>query len=382
MYKGQRTAVIIAAAGKGTRMGSDVPKQYMNVGGMPMVARTFAAFAGCPYVDSIIVVTEQEMTAECDRLIRSWITGRQAEKFAGTVAGGAERQKSVSNALEVLCSRYPDTEIVLIHDAARPYVTEKIIEDTIAAVWEKDAAVVCVPVKDTIRTAETTLDRNTLMAVQTPQGFRKDLIVEAHRKAEEEGFTGTDDAGLVERTGTIPAIVEGSYGNIKITTAEDLPCEYRIGTGFDVHRFEEGRKCILGGVDIPHEKGLAGHSDADVLTHAVMDAVLGAAGKGDIGKLFPDTDDAFLGADSIGLLEHVGHIIRADGYSIVNIDCTVICERPRISEYTEEMKVRMSAALHTDAGRISVKGTTTEKLGFTGRKEGIAAQATALLAKK
>ena len=217
------------------------------------------------------------------------------------------------------------------------------------------------------------------MIVQTPQGFRFDLLMNAYEKAYADGYYGTDDASLVERIGVHPALVEGSYANIKLTTREDLPSVTRIGKGFDVHRLVEERKCIIGGVDIPNKKGLLGHSDADVLTHAIMDALLGAAALGDIGRIFPDSDEQFKDADSIKMLEQVGYMIREKGYGISNIDATVICERPKISPYVEEMIENIAKALKIDSDRINIKGTTTEKLGFTGRKEGIAAEAVCIL---
>lgn len=378
MYKGRRIGAIIAAAGSGSRMGGDKPKQFLNVDGIPVIAKTYRAFADCDMIDVIYVVTGEDMMQQCKNHMVPYLDTKQLKKFGGIVSGGKERQDSVYNAL-IAVKEQGGVDYVLIHDAARPFVTGKIIETTVKAAESRDAAIVCVRPKDTIRTVDETLDRRSLMIVQTPQGFRFDLLMNAYEKAYADGYYGTDDASLVERIGVHPALVEGSYANIKLTTREDLPSVTRIGKGFDVHRLVEERKCIIGGVDIPNKKGLLGHSDADVLTHAIMDALLGAAALGDIGRIFPDSDEQFKDADSIKMLEQVGYMIREKGYGISNIDATVICERPKISPYVEEMIENIAKALKIDSDRINIKGTTTEKLGFTGRKEGIAAEAVCIL---
>lgn len=378
MYKGRRIGAIIAAAGSSSRMGGDKPKQFLNVDGIPVIAKTYRAFADCDMIDVIYVVTGEDMMQQCKNHMVPYLDTKQLKKFGGIVSGGKERQDSVYNAL-IAVKEQGGVDYVLIHDAARPFVTGKIIETTVKAAESRDAAIVCVRPKDTIRTVDETLDRRSLMIVQTPQGFRFDLLMNAYEKAYADGYYGTDDASLVERRGVHPALVEGSYANIKLTTREDLPSVTRIGKGFDVHRLVEERKCIIGGVDIPNKKGLLGHSDADVLTHAIMDALLGAAALGDIGRIFPDSDEQFKDADSIKMLEQVGYMIREKGYGISNIDATVICERPKISPYVEEMIENIAKALKIDSDRINIKGTTTEKLGFTGRKEGIAAEAVCIL---
>ena len=379
MYNGKKIGVIIAAAGKGSRMGMDMPKQFMNIGAKPVIVKTYEAFADCELIDNIYVVTNEEYMKYCKDLMVPYLSEKQLKKFTGIVSGGRERQDSIYRALKAIDRQKVNMDYVLIHDAARPYITRKIIEDTVCQTVLHDAAVVCVKPKDTIRTNDKTLDRNRLLAVQTPQGFKMDILKRAYDRAYEDNFYGTDDASIVERMVIHPAIVEGSYANIKITTKEDLPVETRIGQGFDVHKLVEGRKCILGGVDIPHRFGLLGHSDADVLLHAIMDALLGAASMGDIGRHFPDTDDAYKGASSLDLLEHVGYLIRDKGYCIGNIDATVICQKPKILPYVEEMIENISKRLKIDYDKINIKGTTTEKLGFTGRKEGIAAQAVCIL---
>ena len=270
--------------------------------------------------------------------------------------------------------------IVLIHDGVRPYVEMEHVIAVARAAVKSRAAVLAVPAKETVRhITEGTLDRSKLYNVQTPQGFRLGELLKAYKSAFEDGFYGTDDAGLMERMGIMPEIVLGSPENVKITTPGDLRQNMKIGTGFDVHSFSENRKLILGGVEIPYEKGLLGHSDADVLTHALMDALLGALALGDIGKHFPDTDDRYKGADSIKLLEHVTELVKSKGYSLGNCDITVICQRPKLAGYIDAMRMRLANAMGAPVDSVSIKATTTEKLGFTGRGEGIAAEAVCIL---
>lgn len=393
MLDNKKVVAIIPAAGKGSRMGSDIPKQFMMIDGMPMIAKTFKVFAACEIIDEILVVTGSEQIEQCKEALEKNLSEQHLKKLVAITEGGSERQESVFKALKFFKENFfasvqstkPDDKlpyIVLIHDGARPYVTADIIENTVRMADKTGGAVVCVKTKDTIRTAKETLDRDKLMAVQTPQGFKFDLIYRAHEAAVKENFSGTDDAGLYERMGYKLSFVEGSYENIKITTPEDLPMDMRIGNGFDVHRLVEGRKCIIGGVDIPYEKGLLGHSDADVLAHAITDAILGAANLGDIGKLFPDTDPAYEGADSLILMSKVAKLMEEKGYQIGNLDAVVMCERPKIGPHREQMAENIAKALNTQVDRISIKATTTEKLGFTGRGEGIAAQAVVLLQRK
>lgn len=379
MYRGNSISVIIAAAGKGTRFGGDIPKQYLDLGGVPVLARTIKVFSDMDEIDHIFIVANEEYTGLCSEI--AGLCG--TDKVADIVKGGGERQDSVLNALKAIEQTCPDTDCVLVHDGARPFVTSQVILDVIKSTVEKGAAVACVPMKDSIRktvgetgrVTSVSVDRSLYFSVQTPQGFRKEYLRKAYDRAQREGFYGTDDASLVERAGYTVTPVKGEYSNIKITTKEDLPMENRVGTGFDVHAFAEDRKLILGGVDIPYEKGLAGHSDADVLTHALMDALLGAAALGDIGKHFPDTDDQYKGISSMVLLAKVGQLLKENSYSIVNADITVMAQAPRISGYTEEMRQNIADALKLEKSRINIKGTTTERLGFVGRKEGIAAEA-------
>ena len=369
--------VIIGAAGSGKRMGASIPKQFLKQNGKTILEQTVGRFAGCDFVKNIVIVTGEDYLTECENLCK----GLVPEGRLHVIAGGKERQDSVYNAMLFLEKQGANADdIVLVHDGVRPYVSRDVIFAVAKEASETGAAITAVLPKDTIRHLEEgTLERSRLCCVQTPQGFRFGLLKEAFEKAMAEGFYGTDDASLVERLGHAVAIVPGEYSNIKITTPEDLTMEMRIGTGYDVHKLVEERDLILGGVNIPYEKGLLGHSDADVLTHALMDALLGAAALGDIGKLFPDNDDSFKGISSIELLKRVKSALDDKGYSLGNADVTVICQKPKLAGYIDEMRKNIAQALDTDVDRISIKATTTEKLGFTGRGEGIAAEAVCIL---
>lgn len=389
MYNDKKITVIIAAAGSGKRMGGGIPKQYLSIGGMPILIKTVKAFETNAFIDTILVVTNVEyMNFFKDELTKFGIEN------VDVVAGGDQRQDSVYNGLKAMPK---DTDYVIIHDGARPFVSKEIIADTLGAVLNKNAVVVAVPIKDTITRQVLSkkkpfaceksfagleyFDRNSMFAVQTPQAFEKKLIMKAYKSAYKDGFYGTDEGMLVERLGHSVHIVNGAYLNIKITTKEDLPMENRIGSGYDVHRLTEGRKLILGGINIPFEKGLLGHSDADVLVHAIMDALLGAAALGDIGEHFPEDKDEFKDISSMVLLKRVHRILLSEGYNISNIDATIICQRPKISPYIGDMIANIGEVLGIAENRISIKATTTEKLGFTGREEGIAAEAVCLLNK-
>ncbi|MBQ9061126.1 MAG: 2-C-methyl-D-erythritol 2,4-cyclodiphosphate synthase [Firmicutes bacterium] len=379
MYHGKRVAVIIAAGGQGTRLGAPVPKQYLKIGGKPVIIKAMKVFDDMEAVDHIFVVAGEDYVDYCADLI----SRHGFEKMESVVAGGNLRQDSVYNALQEMNRRKPGVEYVLIHDAARPFISEEVVLNVLQATEERGAAVACVAMTSSVRRVESgtekseSVDRSEYYSVQTPQGFRKSLLIDAYEKAYDDSFVGTDDAAVVEHAGGQIAIVDGEYQNIKITTKEDLPMENRVGTGFDVHVLTEGRKLILGGVDIPFEKGLDGHSDADVLTHAVMDALLGAAGLGDIGLHFPDTDPAYKGVSSLQLLQNVKEKLEGAFYEIGNIDVTLIAQRPKIRPYVDQMRMNLAEVLQIDVSRINIKGTTTEKLGFTGREEGIACEAVA-----
>lgn len=369
MYKGSKVTFILVAAGKGKRFGGEIPKQFMKLGNSTVLETALDKIIRNVYTDEVIIVTSgeyldyvREITKDC-------------EKVTAVIPGGAERQDSVYEGIKV-----SDEGLILIHDAARPFVTDPVINGVVEAAWDKGAAVPVVNLKDSIRSAEGNLDRSKLFLIQTPQGFRREVIASAYEKAMAEGFYGTDDGGIAEHAGYPVTMTEGDYENIKITTREDLPgMDLRIGSGFDVHKLIEGRKCILMGVEIPYEKGLLGHSDADVALHSLMDAMLGAAGMGDIGRLFPDNDPAYEGISSVKLLEEVRDRIYSDGFRVGNLDVTIICQKPKVSPYIGEMTDKLAEILNMDKKSINIKGTTTEKLGFTGRGEGIAAQAVCTL---
>lgn len=379
MYNNKKAAVVIAAAGLGKRMGSGIPKQYLKIGGEPILLKAIRAFCRNEYIDYIFVVTNKDYIDQCMQMKEDY----QLDKVISVVEGGRERQDSVYRALQEVNRRRPGVEYVLVHDGARPFVSQDTIDFVIQATAGVGAAIACVPVKNSIRQGEGTdshnIERENLYSVQTPQGFKKSILMEAYEQAFSDGYYGTDDASLVERIGQPVELVAGQYDNIKITTKEDMPMESRVGTGFDVHQLTEGRKLILGGVEIPFEKGLLGHSDADVLIHALMDALLGAAALGDIGGHFPDSDPAYKDISSMKLLEEVKKCIDEEFYRISNVDITVMAQRPKLKSHIDDMRNNIAKVLEIDIGRVNIKGTTTEKLGFVGREEGIAAQAVCLL---
>ncbi|MBQ9931563.1 MAG: 2-C-methyl-D-erythritol 4-phosphate cytidylyltransferase [Firmicutes bacterium] len=392
MYQGKKVSVIIAAAGSGSRMGGGISKQYIEVRGIPVLARALGAFDRHPLVDEILVVMKREDLEVCRRDIVEKYGFRKVRKV---IAGGKERQESVFIAL----SELSDEGYILVHDGARPFVSQDLITRIIEGAAEHGAAIPGVPLRETIKRAEDgwlaeTLDRDTLFAVRTPQGFEAKMLKKAHDQAREEGFTGTDDGALLERIGGRSRLILCEQDNIKITTAEDLPLAgsiadrldgpalekppsppWRVGTGFDAHRLVPDRKLILGGVEIPYELGLLGHSDADVLLHAVMDALLGACALGDIGKHFPDKDPKYAGISSLLLLGYTREIMEEHGFFPGNVDVTLIGQKPKIAPYAPEMKKNIAKVLQIDENLVNVKATTTEKMGFCGREEGLAAEA-------
>jgi 2-C-methyl-D-erythritol 4-phosphate cytidylyltransferase / 2-C-methyl-D-erythritol 2,4-cyclodiphosphate synthase len=382
MYKNKKIGLIIAAAGLGKRFGGNVPKLFLKTGNNLIIQTTVEACAACGFFDFIYVVTHTDYVVECRNVLSPTVT---------VLEGGQERQDSVARGLSALMADHPETDYILIHDGARPYVTTGIIQSTLEHAIRTGAAAAAVPVKDTIKILGedgiATPDRNLIFAAQTPQGFEAKLIMKAYELAASQGFTGTDDAQLVERMGHRVTLAEGAYTNIKITTPEDLPepisndifKKCRAGTGFDVHALVDGRPLILAGVTIPFEKGLLGHSDADVLTHAIMDALLGAAGLGDIGQHFPDTDVAYKGISSIFLLKKVVALLEEKGLMLANLDATIIAERPKMAPFHDAMIISLADAMGCDAEKINIKATTTEKLGIPGREEGIAAEAICIL---
>lgn len=379
MNNKKKTAVIIAAAGTGKRMGSSIPKQYLKIGGEPILLKSIRAFCDNKEIDWIVVVTNGDYIQACLEMKDRY----GLDKIQAVIEGGEERQDSVYRAIVEIDRLCPEIEYVLVHDGARPFVRQETINAVLEAAEEKGAAVACVPVKDSIRQEKdgesANLPRQRLYAVQTPQGFQKEILRKAYEQAFADGYYGTDDATLAERIGQSVALVRGTYDNIKITTREDMPMESRVGTGFDVHQLKEGMPLVLGGVKIPFEKGLLGHSDADVLVHALMDALLGAAALGDIGRHFPDTDPQYRGISSMELLRRVKGMLDKNGWRVGNVDITLMAQRPKIKSLIGDMTDNLSKTLDLETCRINIKGTTTERLGFVGREEGIAAQAVCLL---
>lgn len=370
---------LVVAAGRGQRFGGGTPKQYRELAGVPIVRRAVAAFVSHPAVDAVLPVIHAD-----DRVLFARATA--GLDLLAPVTGGASRQESVRLGLESLEARAP--ERVLIHDAARPCVDAATIARTVAALDANPGAVPAVAVRDTLKRGSdgrvaATVSREGLWRAQTPQGFRFAEILAAHRRL--QGRELTDDAAVAEAAGLAVAIVEGAESNVKITTEDDLGRaeallgggETRTGFGFDVHRFGPGDHVMLGGVRVPFSRGLVGHSDADVVLHALTDAVLGAIGAGDIGGHFPPSEPQWRGAASEVFLRHAAALVAAAGGAVVNVDVAVICERPRIAPHRAAMIACIATILAIEPGRVSVKGTTTEGLGFTGRAEGIAAQAVA-----
>ncbi|MBN8979454.1 MAG: bifunctional 2-C-methyl-D-erythritol 4-phosphate cytidylyltransferase/2-C-methyl-D-erythritol 2,4-cyclodiphosphate synthase [Rhizobiales bacterium] len=379
-----RTAVIIVAAGRGLRAGPGGPKQYRTLGGRSVISRAMAAFCDHPQIAAVQPVVNPD-----DITIFNQAVGNI--RALAPVNGGATRQASVRAGLEALVATAPD--IVLIHDAARPFANDALIARAIEAATKTGAAVPVIPVTDTIKQVDAgghvdaTPERAKLRIAQTPQAFRYDVILEAHRRAAREGRDDfTDDAALAEWAGLTVATFEGDPANMKLTTPEDFAREearlgaalgdIRTGTGYDVHAFGDGDHLMLCGVRVPHNRGFLAHSDGDVGLHALVDAILGALADGDIGSHFPPSDPQWKGAASRIFVEHAAGIVRAKGGRIANADITLICEAPKIGPHREKMVEALSAMLGIAAARISVKATTNEKLGFIGRSEGIAAIAT------
>jgi 2-C-methyl-D-erythritol 4-phosphate cytidylyltransferase / 2-C-methyl-D-erythritol 2,4-cyclodiphosphate synthase len=374
---------LVVAAGRGNRFGGAVPKQYLSLGGSMVLHHAVAAFADHPRVAEVLVAIRPEDRPLFDRAVAGL-------RVLPPVAGGASRQESVRLGLEVLADHRP--ERVLIHDGARPFPDAGLIDRIIDALDRAPAAIPCLPLRDTVKRAagesiRGTVDRADLWRAQTPQGFHFASILAAHRAA--AGHDLTDDSAVAEVAGLLPLLVEGSENNIKVTTQDDLAAaervlaarrgEVRVGQGFDVHAFGPGDKVMLCGIEIPHGAGLVGHSDGDVGLHALTDAILGAISAGDIGLHFPPSEPQWRGAASERFLRHAAGFVAARGGTVVHVDVTIICERPRIGPYRAAMIERIAAVLGIGDDRVSVKATTTDRLGFTGRGEGIAAQAVATL---
>lgn len=390
-----RVAAIIAAGGMGTRIGGAVPKQFLDLGdGTIMLRRSIEAIAACAAVDEIVVALPQGLPGGWDATVPT------VQKPITFVEGGPRRQDSVANAL----ARVSDSaEVIVIHDAARPFATPDLVERAVKAAQEHGAAIAAVAVTDTVkqtsgkgkdqRVIRATLPRETIFLAQTPQAFRRDVLTDAMAAAADASVT--DEAMLVERAGYRVHIVDGDPRNIKVTTTDDLAAartyvkeqgvsaatSTRIGTGYDLHRLVPDRPLILSGVRIPFERGLQGHSDADIVCHAVTDAVLGAACLGDIGRLFPDTLPEWKAADSVQMLRRAMDVVRKAGYTVANVDVTVLAERPKLLPYLGEMRANLARALGIDASAVSIKGKTNEGVGAVGRGEAMVCHAVALLNK-
>lgn len=381
---------IIVAAGKGARMGLGCNKVLCPLLGVPVLVRTLRAFLGCGEIGRVGVVVAAADVAQAESQLKAYgLLGR----VAFVTQGGEDRQASVLCGLEKAVG-----DIVLIHDGARPFVTQDVIVRTIRSAQRLGSGVAAVALKDTVKRADedgrvlVTPPRAQLRAVQTPQAFKRSDICGAHAWARAQGLRATDDAALLEAMGKAVYLVEGDMENIKLTTPEDMqvaeailrrrgeaPLAVRIGQGYDVHRLVEGRRLILCGVEVPYERGLLGHSDADVAVHALMDALLGAAALGDIGRHFPDTDPVYAGADSIALLRSVVGLLGQKGYRIGNVDVTIIAQQPRLKDFIPAMRARVAQALGLEVENVNVKATTTERLGFEGEGLGISAHAVATI---
>ena len=366
---------ILLAAGSASRMGEN--KMFMRIGGKSVIERAMSAIAESKCIDEVIVVCRQEDDARVTQAAQLCL-----DMPFRTVRGGEQRQDSVSNALAAIES----AQVVLVHDGARCFVQPEVVAQCVSKAAETGAAAAGVRTTDTIKQVENdmiqmTLDRNTLVNIQTPQAFSFELLKKAHRQADADSFVGTDECSLVERMGIPISFVEADAHNIKVTTPEDIAIgrhivgeKIRVGSGYDVHRLVKGRRLILGGETIAYAKGLMGHSDADVLLHAIMDAMFGAAANRDIGHHFPGIQE-FKDASSLNLLARTVDIIESDGFSVSGIDATVVMERPRLSPYIDNMRSNIARTVGIDIGCVSVKATTTEGLGFEGKGKGVSASA-------
>lgn len=377
---------VVVAAGRGVRMGAAVNKVLLPLCGEPVIRHAVRAFCEADEIDGVVVVASADETEQ----MRAALCG--LEKVCAIVPGGSTRQESVKNGLDALPK---EARIALVHDGARPLISRELIARCIRQTEDCGSAVVCTPVTDTVKVEKDgcvvrTLDRSQLRAVQTPQCFFAGELKAAYEAAARDGVSVTDDASVMEHAGHSVHLLESSEVNFKLTTPEDLRRAEdiigerkfmqrlpRTGFGYDVHKLVSGRRLILCGKEIPWEKGLDGHSDADVAVHALMDALLGAACLGDIGRLYPDNDPAFEGADSMKLLADVLRRVKDAGYAIVHADVTIVAQKPKLMPYMDEMRRNLENAM--PGAQVNVKATTTERLGFEGRGEGISAQAVATI---
>jgi 2-C-methyl-D-erythritol 4-phosphate cytidylyltransferase/2-C-methyl-D-erythritol 2,4-cyclodiphosphate synthase len=397
-------SAIIAAGGRGQRFGAAEPKQLLKVGGRPVLERSVSAFLAHPTVDEVVIALPQELVDDPPAYLRA------AAKPLHVVAGGARRQDSVANGFRVAAAA---SDVIVIHDAARPFASADLIARTIAAAAECGAALAALAARDTVKRGDNatgvvaeTLPRDSIFLAQTPQAFRRDVLQAALALAGRDAVDATDEATLAERAGYQVRLVEGEASNIKITTPEDLPIAEaiarsadafarpgslerdgvsravrtgRAGTGYDLHRLVAGRPLVVGGVTIPSDRGALGHSDADVVCHAITDAILGAAGFGDIGRHFPDTDPRWKDASSLDLLARAARMVAAQGFEVGNVDVTIVLETPKIRDHVDAMRRAVAASIGIDADRVSIKGKTNEGVDAVGRGEAIAAHAIALI---
>ena len=375
-----RVVALVVAAGRGNRFGGELPKQWMELDGRPLLRHSLGAFAAHPDIAEVRAVIHPDDTARYE-------AASAGLRLNPPIHGGATRQESVRLGLEALSDNSPD--VVLIHDGARPFVDPGLIHRVLKALKTHKGAIPALPVHDTLKRGKNgviigTEPRDGLYRAQTPQGFHYAEILEAHRKA--MGRELTDDAAVMEAHGLPVLLVDGAEDNVKITTRQDLaraaarfegPGEVRVASGYDVHRCDEGAFVTLCNIQVPHTQGLLGHSDADAALHALTDALLGCIAAGDIGRHFPPTDPRWKGADSALFLSYVAELVAAAGGRIQHVDITIICERPKIGPHRAAMVERVAEILGIAQSRVSVKATTTEGLGFTGRQEGIAAEAVA-----
>lgn len=371
-------------------MGGTTPKQFLLLQGRPILIRTLEAFRQTECFSTIILTAPLPHLDEAAALVAEY----GLSSLCRVVAGGETRQDSVAAGLAALP---PEIQVVLVHDGVRPLVSREIISNCLQAVRRDGAAIVAVPIKDTIKEVNDgvirqTVDRSRLWRAQTPQGARVSLLRQAYQEARRDNFSGTDEASLLERIGCPISIVVGSETNLKITLPEDIPMAeallasqkstlpgFKIGHGYDAHCLVTGRALILGGVTIPHSHGLLGHSDADVLTHALCDALLGAIGAGDLGRHFPDSDPQYKGIDSLNLLARVIALATAQGFVLANADLTIIAQRPKLAPFIPQMQKNLTEICQVLQSAINIKATTTEAMGFTGREEGIACHAVVLV---
>jgi 2-C-methyl-D-erythritol 4-phosphate cytidylyltransferase / 2-C-methyl-D-erythritol 2,4-cyclodiphosphate synthase len=387
-------SAIIAAGGRGQRFGGAEPKQLLTVGGRPILERSVSAFLAHPNVHEVVIALPQELVDNPPAYLRA------AAKPLRVVAGGARRQDSVTNGFRAAATA---SDVIVIHDAARPFASAGLIARTIAAAAECGAALAALPARDTVKrglrgVVAETLPRDSIFLAQTPQAFRREVLHAALALAAREAVDATDEAALAERAGHQVRLVDGEASNIKITTPDDLAIAEaiasatdrskttsrpartgRAGTGYDLHRLVAGRPLVLGGVTIPSDRGALGHSDADVVCHAITDAILGAAGFGDIGRHFPDSDPRWKDASSLDLLAGAAHMVAAEGFEVGNVDVTIVLETPKIRDHVDAMRQAVAVSIGIDAERVSIKGKTNEGVDAVGRGEAIAAHAIALI---